>query len=391
MTTKLNFLFSHNYRPSFLLASLGLIFYPMYVITGLLNFYPFPGQYLDLIQWHGHELMHGAISLIIFGFLTTASEHWTKKKVFKNKKSLILVILLWLLTRLILIIQPSPILILILPLFFNFYLLYLMVVILRGHNMIWKIILPISLLCLSHALYLLEHLDYFIILYNYRFPREIGLNLYQFSIFLLLFTLSSKLIPFFTNASLKEHNVYINTSLERLCLLTTIILFSMLILAEEKDILIASLAIITGTLILIRSVILIEKRALKNFMISSLYIANTWFPVFFYLIAYEVLFPESIYARPSLHALFAGVLGCYFISIMTRVSLGHSNLEIKAEKWFFVAFFCIFIGSLLRVFWPLFIQELTSFSMHISMGLWTLGFIFFILRFTKIFLRDVNT
>ena len=69
-------LFSHGFRPFFLLAG---IWAPIGVVVWVLALAgaPIPDGPLPMMRWHAHELLAGFVGAAMVGFLLTAIPNWT--------------------------------------------------------------------------------------------------------------------------------------------------------------------------------------------------------------------------------------------------------------------------------------------------------------------------
>lgn len=367
------------FRPFFLLYSFTVAFVPMYLVTVVINDYPFPNKFFDIITWHGHELLFGGIPALLAGFLLTASTHWTGQKTI-SPLSLSFLILLWLITRVIVWIQPNEALIFIIAPTFTLYLLFKMMLVLKGNDN-QKILSGIlSLLLCAQVFYLYTHLYQ----KGENSQRAIGLAL--FAIFLLVSTFSGRLIPFFTNSRFKKILITLNPNIEKICFFSTLLTF--LIYSFSSAYLLNSvLFFILSIVYILRTINLFTSRLLKETMLLPLFLAHCWLPIFAILKSIEIYFQFNTVGQAALHALMTGAVGLFSLSIMTRASLGHTGREIKASTALKIAFSLVFVGAILRVFVPLFNHDVFNRFLHVSMGVWTLGFIIYFFKFLPIHLQ----
>jgi uncharacterized protein involved in response to NO len=86
-----------GFRPFFLLGTafaVIAIFIWLLILQGKSDFTPLGGGY----WWHLHEMIFGFASAIIAGFLLTAAQNWTGIQGIQHK-SLLFLVVLWLLAR----------------------------------------------------------------------------------------------------------------------------------------------------------------------------------------------------------------------------------------------------------------------------------------------------
>jgi uncharacterized protein involved in response to NO len=364
-------------RPFFFLTALSAIFFPMYLITVLFNGYPFPGEILDVVRWHGHELMFGMVGALLTGFLLTASSNWTGRPPLSGAPLLALV-LLWITTRLIFFFGQAHELVLMItgPLFL-LCLLGLMLKSLKGHANFWVINPLLFFFTIAQVLYLGGALYYESQLH------VLGLHLAQAVLFFFLFIFSGRLIPFFTNSRFKQPLITTQPLLENTIFISALLFF----VSPTFPMAHGLLGLLLTMLLSWRVIRLWSLKSLQDPMLWCLHLAHLWLPLYFALKSFEAFTPEFALAQPAIHALFVGGIGLFSASIMTRASLGHTGRPIAASKLVILMIVCLTLGSLLRVFEPLVTQTLSITLMHSSMGVWTLGFIFFLIKFTPIYFR----
>ncbi len=93
------------FRPFFILGALAAVFIiPLWltVLGGHIALNPA----IDLLAWHGHEMLHGFALAIVAGFLLTAAMVWTGHETLRGKRLLALA-LLWLVSRFLMLGGPS--------------------------------------------------------------------------------------------------------------------------------------------------------------------------------------------------------------------------------------------------------------------------------------------
>jgi uncharacterized protein involved in response to NO len=364
------------FRIFFCLTAIIATLVPMYFVSIMINDYYFQARFFDAFTWHGHEMVFGYTSALLSGFMLTASAHWTGKKT-STPTQLFFMSTIWLLARYLAFAQPSELAILIiLPLPFII-LLIKMTIILRGDRNFVPITYVLGLISAGQIinLYGCSKSNSDLIEFSYK--------LATYSIFTLLFFFSGRLITFFTNARFKEKLIALKLRDE--FILGGI--FSSYFLAyffshSTLEIIFASLSFI---LFVRRSYLLFHKRSLSEPMLYTLHIGHSFFALYFIIRLFNLTLPDYELGRSALHAFFTGTVSIFALAIMSRAVLGHSSRPIKANLLLKLAFASTILGSILRIFIPLIWSRLFDFTLHISMGFWTLGFIFFFLNFFKYF------
>lgn len=371
-------IFKDPFRPYFILTALIGTIVPMYFVGILVNDYPMNEDFITSFSWHGHEMVFGFVSALITGFLLTASANWTGKKTV-TQTELALSILIWISARAVLLIQPNAIsIMLVAPLPFV-YILYKMVTVLKGQRNRIPVSGVILLLLISNYLHLNASLD------SDQDLVDISYKIATLAIFILLYIFSGKLITFFTNNKFKDKKIEINTKENVLVLLLCVITILMDIFSLISFEL--PLSIICSALLLRRSYKLVHSESLKEPMLLILNLGHLFFPLYFIIRFLSNYSEEVLIGRSDLHSMFAGALGLISIGMITRVSLGHTGRPIVANKLINLAFASTTIGVLLRVFHPIYLGDAINFWLHTSMGFWTLGFLLYLINFSKLLFK----
>jgi uncharacterized protein involved in response to NO len=363
------------FRPYFLLAALMAILVPMYFVCILINDYTFNEEIISSFAWHGHEMVFGFTSAVIIGFLLTASAKWTGKKTFSTPE-LLVSIAFWLFSRYILITQPSQAMILVFAPLPFIYILSKMFFILKGQKNFKPVVLVLTVMLGANFLHLKSTFD------SNQDLVDMSYKIAGLALFALLYIFSGTLISFFTNNKFKQQIIQLNAKENILTLLLCLIAFLadiFSVVSLEKV-----LAPICFLLLMRRSVKLLPKNVLKTPMLAILSIGHLFLPIYFLLRFLILLNDELAVGRSDLHALFAGALGLIVLGMITRVSLGHTGREIVANKLIQISFVSTIIGTILRVFHPIILDDAINIWLHTSMGFWTLGYILYIIRFIKI-------
>ncbi|OUR96943.1 hypothetical protein A9Q84_11445 [Halobacteriovorax marinus] len=369
---------SAPFRTFFFITALTAILIPMYFVCIMINDYPYPGELLTSFAWHGHEMFFGYTSALLTGFLLTASAHWTGKKVIA-RSGILFFLLTWIVARVIMFIQPDPIVLYLIAPLPLLILLLKIIHVLRGNRNVFPIGATILSLYLADLFHLHSSVNANVDLVDSAY------TLASTSIFFILFLFSGRLIPFFTKSKL-------NIQIEGLHLKRDIFLAALCVLSfifKAANFELAELVVVPlcATLMIRRGFLLINKEVMKVPMLLILHVAHSWLIIYFLLRTFSLSLPDLEYGRSAFHALMAGALSTFAIGIMSRASLGHTGREVKADFLIKASFISLTFGALLRVFYPIFVGDTMVIWLHISMGFWTLGFILFLIKFTPIYLR----
>lgn len=202
------------------------------------------------------------------------------------------------------------------------------------------------------------------------------------------FSVSHRLIPFFSNAVLRDYQM---VRPDWVLWLVTFgsLLHGALEINELKQftwILDLPMALVTLWL----SHAWQFKRSFKVKILAMLHLAFLWLGVALFLIGVQSLFlflsiPINLNRGP-IHALMIGYFGSMLIAMATRVSLGHSGQPLIADSKAWNIFLAIFIAGLLRVLADF--PVINSYSNHLYMcsaAIWIGAYLVWIFKFTPLY------
>lgn len=202
------------------------------------------------------------------------------------------------------------------------------------------------------------------------------------------FSVSHRLIPFFSNAVLRDYQV---VRPDWVLWLVTFgsLLHGTLEINELKQftwILDLPMALVTLWL----SYAWQFRRSFKVKILAMLHLAFLWLGVALFLIGIQSLFlflsiPINLNRGP-IHALMIGYFGSMLIAMATRVSLGHSGQPLVADAKAWNIFLAIFIAGLLRVLADF--PVINSYSNHLYMcsaTIWIGAYLVWIFKFTPLY------
>lgn len=371
-------IFNYPFKSLFSLAALSAVLVPMYFVGIIVNGYSINESLVSAHQWHSNEMIFAFTSALLFGFLLTAAPKWAQAKAV-SKEWAISIVLLWVAGRVVFILQPNTWSLYLLPVLPTLLVIYKLNSLLKRNKNRFVVIILLLFFQLGHTLFLNGTFS------NNDLKVEASYKFLAFVISTFLIIFSGKLIPFFVNSKFKENLLEqkpkFDLSIVGLSFLTH--LFSIL---QYKNLTIL-FSLICFILLTVRIFKFSYKKVLQFPLLWILYIGHIWLNLYF-LLKSAILINENLdEGRALLHILFAGALGVIALGMMTRVSLGHSGLEIKADKLVKLSFYSILIGSTIRVLHPILLKGLHPTLLHISMGFWTLAFILYLIKFIPIFIK----
>lgn len=333
--------------------------------------------------WHAHEMLFGYGGAVIAGFLLTAVRAWTGLNTAQGI-GLLPLIVIWLLGRIVMLFTESTALWVIgLDLLFWIYLTAILarpIIKKRQLRNLFAAVAPLLLMFasgLSHTGYLIDDFAW----------QNAGLHGGLFIIVVLMSLIGARVIPLFTRnttgLSPRETPQWLN---RLIAVLLWLIAFFHLIpdLIQSYSLPVGLALLLTGMLMLIRMKDWHFLATLNTPMLWSLHISYAFIPVGLILLG---LYHIGLIAQSDsgIHAITVGAIGGLTLSMMARVSMGHTGRRIHSDGYLVIIFVLIFTAALARVFTgALSINSLIGWSF--SASLWSLAFLLFLLRFTRVLL-----
>ncbi|MCI0504806.1 MAG: NnrS family protein [Gammaproteobacteria bacterium] len=371
-----------GFRPFFLLAglfavvSMGVWAWLYRAASGALNLALAP------VHWHTHEMIYGYALAVVAGFLLTAARNWTNIPTIHGAP-LLLVALLWLGARVLAFIaHPQAVhAMAALDLLFNVVLVWVFL-----HPVVkarqWQqlgIVAIVLILGIGNALFYLGLIGW---LAN---GIAVGIYLGLYLIVLLILVMGRRVVPFFILKGIekvieKGAGTPVNIR-NRLWVdigaITVMIAFIILEVFMAKPPLAAAAALLLAVLQIIRLYDWHERAIWRKPLLWSLYLAFAWIALGFALKAASLFM--SINPSLTVHAFAYGGIGLITLSMMSRVSLGHTGRNVFEPpvilQWIFAVFI---IGAVVRVLLPLAAPVMYALWIGLSQGLWIIAFVLFV-------------
>ena len=367
-------LFVLAFRPFFLAAGIfsviGMLMWVAVLNLGL----SIPMNGLSPYQWHAHEMIYGFTLAVVSGFLLTAIKNWTGVQTLQNRK-LMSLLAFWALARVSMMFGSSGLLFAaVMDLSFNLLLFYgTLQPILQVKQ--WKqigIVSKILLLSITNLLFYLGALGFL--------DQGIEWSLIGgvFLLLALVMTLGRRVMPMFIQNG-AGYPVQLKNSvfLDR----TSLILFLLLALTElfiHHVYLSSTLA--TGLVIV--SVLRLHNwhtpGIWRSSLVWGLYVAFIFITLGFLIYALKPYFP--VFNRSiAIHTFTFGGIALITISMMSRVTLGHTGRDIlKPSRLIGLAQGFIVAGTIIRVLPPMISPEWYLQWIFISQTLWIAAFSLFV-------------
>jgi uncharacterized protein involved in response to NO len=374
-------LFRLAFRPFFLggvLFSLMALALWAAFWLGVLRWAPHGGW----IWWHAHEMLFGFVAAIVIGFLLTAVQNWTGQPSVSSWP-LAGLFAVWLLPRIFLLYPVDAIEKLLPWLDLAFLPLAAWVLarivwrVRQYHNLVFVPVLLLLAFTNAQMHWAISEGD-----------GSLARSASHSAVFIIVFLIAvmgGRVIPFFTangtaTARALPQPVVEAMSLGLLGLLTLFQLSGLV--SFLPPLIIAGLFLLAGCFHMLR---LLRWRPWITFrepLLWSLHLAYLFIVLGLFLCALRYagwsidVFSKFTHQYATiLHSFTIGGMGLLILSMMSRVSLGHTGRPLATDHWISVAFLCVLVAGICRVWLPL-LSPATShyWSYLLSIGLWLFGF-----------------
>lgn len=355
------------FRPFFLAGTvfitLGFILWALLLSNSLPDslsqYQPYGGWFV----WHSHEMIFGFVQAIAIGFLLTASKNWTGQPGISSSM-LKAIALVWLTARIAWLFPATPTFMLMLldmaaPLLATLGLAKTLSMGEKEHGKgsqkyNWPFV---ALLSAFTAIQMVFHL-----LLTSQ-PENITYLMQVAVLMMAAMTLwvAGRVLPFFTRARLQSPGKDLPKGLLEISMGSSWLVIPFYLAAQITDN--SALSIITAILALCAAASQSYRLAMfyrpgvsKEPMLWSLYLAFAWLITGYSLIAINLIMDLSNTSQgvplPWLHAMTIGGLLSMIISMMARISLGHTGRKIMALPFMALSFGLLQIATLVRLLGP---------------------------------------
>ena len=371
------------FRPFFLFgalfSSVSILFWGLF-LAGKVSFTP----YADALFWHSHEMLFGFVSIFIIGFLLTAGQTWTGRRSIHGMP-LVGLFMLWLAGRVLMFLGgplPAVVVAIIDLSFIPFAAFYFYRMVKSAGNKRNLFFVPILLLIFTANL--LFHLSH---LLQNPFFKVWGTNAVLMLIGLVMTIVAGRVMPMFTANGSGTPKVEPIVWIEKSAIGSVIVLAVCYVsglaywLPDPLMAVLFSLAAITHLLRVIRWKPWVT---LRFPLLWSLHLAYWFIPLAFSLFA---LYKFGWLAQQSIavHALTAGAMGSMILSIICRVSLGHTGRPLTPPYFVTLALFFVVLAGGLRSLGMLSGMQVPL-LLSVASGLWCLAYLLFVLGYARILL-----
>ncbi|WP_369686072.1 NnrS family protein [Photobacterium leiognathi] len=330
-------------------------------------------MYANPIWWHSHEMLFGFSGAIIIGFLLTAVQNWTGQTGIKGTKLLVL-FALWLCARLGLMFGSVSSMWLFVDTAWIFLAMYYLAVpIIKVKQ--WRNLFFVPVLLLFGMMNVKFHLVALGALHSSISALTLPIVVV---VTLITLVVGGRVIPFFTWRGTQTEQITRVKVIEFAALIPVWLLLlatlmpSSLIPAKWVGV----LAIITAMTNLIRFSRWRSFSTLTNPLLWTLHLSYLSLIVGLLVLGLSE-FSLVVNASIAIHILVIGGIGGMILSMISRVSLGHTGRTLKVNMIMQVAFIALFASLLVRVVLVYALPSLMLDSYVLSASLWALAFAIF--------------
>lgn len=375
--SSINALFSLAFRPLFIGAAvfsiLSLLLWGM-ALSGW-QFRPFGGVQF----WHGHEMLFGFVGAVVVGFLLTAVQSWTGLRAV-NGRPLVFLLVLWLAGRVLMAFPVGPAMLAVFVdlLFFPVAAAFLfMPLLIRNQVRNYFAVLALLVLMLCNGI------SHYGVLNDDPVLQSQALQSAVILITVMMAIIGGRVIPMFTANTTQLQARPRQPWLDRtaLGLLWSLLILSLLASSwQAPDALLSMLYGIAAVLIGWRCAGWRFFSTVSHPLLWSLQLGYWWIVIGLLLFSGHYAGLE-IPASIALHSLTAGAMGTLILSMMSRVSLGHTGRPIAADKMMIISLLLISIAAAIRVLGVWLLPSLTQHMLMLSVIFWSIAYGLFVVRF----------
>ncbi|MBR9726577.1 NnrS family protein [Shewanella intestini] len=371
-------IFRLGFRPFFLGgAFIAALYIPLWLMGWFTPRYSlFNGEFwanVIPLWWHPHEMLFGFAMAIVCGFLLTAVQTWTHQKTVKGAY-LAVIFSCWLLARLLLLLPFNiP---LVLPAIFDTAFLGLSAAVLwrciyrvkQWRNIGFPLMLMLAMLVNLLSYYALYQRDF-----------SLSTHIWQAMIWwvaVVITIVGGRVIPFFTAIRIKQPKPEPIKQLDGLIIILMMLLFTQALTHWMSTNIEQILLAVTGILQLARLSRWQGHKTLQEPLLWSMHLSYLALPVTLLAMAWQI---DNVYAYKTLLHLFAiSGLASLCLSMMSRVSLGHTSRNIYEGPSMALAFACIPAAGVFRAIMPLLMPVHTQVWLWMAGACWFIGFGMFV-------------
>ena len=371
-------LFMLAFRPMFLCAAIwGLLCVMLWagMLTGHIAWH----SQIPATLWHAHEMIFAFSGAVAVGFLLTAAQNWTNIPS-ASGYTLLLLSIIWCITRWVFFTSPN-LLVITLVGQASFWLLAIAILsnmLLRAQSKRNYIFIGVlSALCVANVLFLT-------MLLKDKFELARVFSHTAVLIFMLLIgVIGGRVIPFFTARGLGLSTQVRTPKLDNFLLWISPIgivgfVSSQAFSAPFNP---GYIIAVTAILHLLRCKLWFKREILKVPLLWSLHLGYLFGALGLLLLSSSFIWSFITFSN-ALHLITMGGIGLLILSMMARVSLGHTGRPLQVPFVINLAFLAVALGALCRAFLPYWIMPHQAWLS--SAALWCVGLCLFVIHYAQV-------
>lgn len=362
-----------GFRPFFLLGALYAAISVSFWIAQFKGVFYFTQPFDDMVLWHSHEMIFGFTMAIVAGFLLTAVANWTNQPPIRQLP-LVTLCLLWLAGRIVMNMEvdfriaaaidltfiPALTISLLLPLLKSW----------NKRNFVFIILL--SILFLSNL---------FVFLYQDMTWIYVAILI----IMIMISVIGGRIIPAFTVAALRREGLdrqsKAQPKMDVAALISLAALAGSVAFLGAVDQTTGIISFIAAGIHIVRMRFYHTREVWHDPLLWSLHLGYLWLVAGLALLALSAF--EIISIAPAFHALAVGAIGTLTLSMMCRVTLGHTGRELNVGMATTFAFMLMQLAALTRVVGPIFLPSLYLEAMTSSAIFWSGAFVLYLILYCR--------
>ncbi|OUS29618.1 heme-Cu protein NnrS [Thalassotalea sp. 42_200_T64] len=371
--------FELAFRPFFLCASFFSII-SLIMWSALLNGSVAINVYGGALWWHKHEMLFGFVSAIIVGFLLTAVQNWTGVRSL-NGRGLFALFALWLLARVAFLLPdiiPQWLIVAADIMFLPLAAVALAYPIIKVK--LWRNLMFIPILLIMTLINISMH--YSIVSQSMQLMSTASITMVLL-ITLIMTIMGGRVFPMFTANGTKTQRVNAIAWLEKLVIISTLLAlissFNIIELPALVNAVIFFIAAIAHAFRALRWRIWVT---LKTPLVWSLHLSYWCIALGLFLFALAEV-TTWVSQSQAIHLLTVGAMATMILSMISRVSLGHSGRAIVASKMMTFAFVAMILAAVIRVFGSYVVADYSQ-VINAAVVLWTIAYGSFVVIYLPI-------
>ena len=375
-------LFRLAFRPFFWFsAAFGAISIALWAMaySGHLVFSPYGGSYF----WHLHEMLFGFTAGVIVGFLLTAVQNWTGVTSVKGVP-LVLLFLLWLCAR-VMMFFPDAFSVLSIAIIDVMFLPAAALAFARPiiKVRLWRNLFFIPILLTLSVLNGLTHLSLAgVVAISVSSMGYLTVLL----ISLIMCVMGGRVFPMFTANGTGTERVVPIAILEKLSIGAVLVsVIATLEFLKVPAVVLGLIYCFTGAINLIRALRWRIWVTGSTPLVWSLHLSY-WFVCLGYGLLGLNQFQLLASASTALHAITVGGIGFMILSMISRVSLGHTGRRIAVGYTMTIALVLMLLSVVSRVALPFLLSDY-ALAIQLSAALWVMAFGLFVVRYAPVVFR----